>query len=83
MLIAFERLLLPLQDYRVRKGCRTSRDLTITFWNEIILDEIIENHILKSRELKVNITSVLVVLSIDKIPRNLCGLTCTLKFMHT
>jgi hypothetical protein len=29
--------------------------LTITFWNEIILDEIIENHIRKSRELKVNI----------------------------
>jgi hypothetical protein len=31
--------------------------LTITFWNEIILDEIIEKHILKSRELRVNITS--------------------------
>jgi hypothetical protein len=30
--------------------------LTITFWNEIILDEIIESHILKSRELRVNIT---------------------------
>ena len=28
--------------------------MTITFWNAIILDEIIANHILKSRELRVN-----------------------------
>ena len=27
----------------------------MTFWNEIIVDEIIENHIIKSRELRVNI----------------------------
>ena len=32
-----------------------SRNLTMTFWNESILDKIIQNHILKSRELRVKI----------------------------
>ena len=36
------------------RGWRTWLDLTITFWNEIILDEIIEDHILNSRELRVS-----------------------------
>jgi hypothetical protein len=47
------------KGYKVRKKCRTLRDWIMTFWNEIILDKIIENHILKSRELRVNITSAL------------------------
>ena len=46
---------LCLQGYRVRKECRTRRDLTMTLCNEIILHEIIEHRILKSRELRVNI----------------------------
>ncbi len=59
ILLTFKPLLLCLQGYRVRKGCSTWRDLTIIFLNKIILDEIIENHILKSREVRVNITSAL------------------------
>ncbi len=43
ILIFFECLFLCLRDYRVRKGYRTWRDLTMTFWNEIILAEIMEN----------------------------------------
>ena len=63
LLLSLEHLLLCQQDYRVLKGCRTSRGLTITFWNEIILDEIIEDHILKSKELRVNITRALCALA--------------------
>ena len=55
VLLSFECLLLCLQGYMVRKGCISLRELTMTFLNEIILDEIIENHILEPRELRVNI----------------------------
>ena len=76
VLLSFECLLLCLQGYMVRKGCITLRELTMTFLNEIILDEIIENHNLKARGLRVN------------IPRALCaparpGYTCTAPWRHS